>query len=264
MKHTASMIKIAKLIFLSSFITCFILSCKEQKENFPSITPLSDYMPLTVGKSFVYRLDSTISSDDAKSLVVHKYMVKDTIDAIVTDAQGKPSYRIRRFITDTAGIGPWTDNATFLATPLNNSSTGESIEFVDNNLRYIKLKAPVREGYIWPGNSYINTTTSNLLYLNAWDYTYQNAGLPETIGNQNYPDALTVLQHENEGGRENLSDTSVKFDQRIYSIEKYAKGIGLVYKEFIYWSFQRDPNDAYHYYFQENSYGVKLTLIKHN
>lgn len=264
MKKTASMIKITNLLILCSFFTCFIISCKEKKEDFLSITPLSDYMPLAVGKYFIYRLDSTVSSEDSKSLIVHKYQVKDSIDAIVTDAQGRQSYRIRRFITDSLGIGPWLDNATFFATPVSNTSTGESIEFVDNNLRFIKLKSPLKDGFTWPGNSYINTTTSTVKYLNGWNYTYEDLGLPLTIGNQNYPDAVTVLQQPDEGGLLNLADPAVKFDERNYSIEKYANGIGLVYKEFIHWAFQRDPNDDNHYYFEENSYGVKLTLINHN
>lgn len=264
MKKTASMIKIIKLLFLCSFTSCFIISCKEQKEDFPSNAPLSNYMPLAVGKYFIYRLDSTVASEDAKSLVVHKYQVKDTIDGIVSDAQGRKSYRIRRFINNETGTGTWLDNATILVTPVINTSTGESIEVVDNNLRYIKLKAPLRDGFTWQGNSYINTTTSAVKYLNGWEYVYEDFGLPLKIGSQNYPDALTVLQQPDEGGKLNLSDTTVKFDERNYSIEKYAGGIGLVYREFIHWAFQRDPGDANRYYFEENSYGVKLTLIKHN
>lgn len=264
MKKTASMIKITKQLLACSIVSCLITSCNQKKEDYPSITPLSQYMPLAVGKYFIYRLDSTVSSPDSRTLEVHRYRVKDSIDAIVTDAQGRQSYRIRRFITDSLGIGPWVDNATFLATPVSNSSTGESIEYVDNNLRFIKLKAPIREGFSWPGNSYINTTTTTIKYLDGWEYTYENLAAPLTVGGQTYTDAITVIQQPDEGGRLNLSDTSVKFDEKMYSVEKFASGVGMVYKEFIYWAFQRDPAEVNRYYFQENSFGVKLTLIKHN
>lgn len=266
MKKSASVIKAFKWMAPAICIISLISSCKQQKEDFPYPDTLDKYMPLAVGKSFTYRLDSTIPAIDAKSLVVHRYLVKDTIDAIVNDAQGRPSYRIRRFITDSLGAGPWIDNTTFLATPVSTPSLGASIEFVDNNLRFIKLKTPLKDGFTWKGNSYINTTPgyTNLYYLDDWDYTYQDMGTAATIGTNSYDDVATVLQHPDEGGNANLQDPNVTNDQRIYSIEKYASGIGLVYKEFIFWEFQRDPADAERYYFQDYSYGVKLTLIKHN
>lgn len=264
MKKSASMINTFKLLLVITISSIVVSSCKEQKEDYPALAPLSDYMPLTVGKYFIYRLDSTVISENAKQLLVRSYQVKDSIDAIVTDGSGRQTYRIRRFITDTLASGPWVDNATFYATPVTDPNLGESIEFVDNNMRFIRLKAPIREGFTWPGTSYINTTQSDVQYLNDWQFSYQDVGLPLTIGSQNFPDAITVIQNPDEGGTENLSDPNVKFDERNYSIEQYGKGVGLVYKEFIHWVFQRDVTNSDRYYFTENSYGVKLTLLSHN
>jgi hypothetical protein len=47
--------------------------------------------------------------------------------------------------------------------------------------------------------------------------------------------------------------------KKSFSKEVYAKGIGLIYKEFIRWTYQ--PPTAVNKYFQEGSFGIKLNLI---
>ena len=256
--------KLYKLIALSSIIIFFSVSCKPEKETLPEQPELNDYFALKVGRYFIYRLDSTIPREDAKKLIVRSYQVKDTIDAQFMDGDGNVSYRIRRFIRNLDGTGAWAGNATFYATINDKTPNGQAIEYVDNGLRFIKMKKPLRDGFTWPGNSYINTADDNLRYYDAWEYMYEAIDAPLTIGAKNYPASVTVLQQPDEGGKENTDDPSVKFDERNYSIEKYAKGTGLVFKEFIHWVFQRDPADAAIYYYTENSFGVKLTILEHN
>ena len=48
------------------------------------------------------------------------------------------------------------------------------------------------------------------------------------------------------------------YQQRNYSVEVYAKGIGLVYKEFLHWTWQATPPPAH---YENDSYGIKLSLI---
>lgn len=273
MKNSVAMSKLFQPLTVILLTLFAFTSCKEQKEDYPAIAPLSDYMPLAVGKYFIYRLDSTVASTDAKSLEIHRYRVKDSIDAIIKDNEGRDVYRVRRFINDSLGSGSWIDNASFTITPVVNAVNGESIEVVDNNLRFIKLKAPIRDGFSWNGNAYINTTSTNggYLYLNGWDYTYESIDAQLTLGNLNFPATITVVQQPytnsqipSDGVNRDITDTTLKFQEKVYAIEKYAKGTGLVYKEFLYSNFQRDAKDASKYYFSENTYGVKLTMIAHN
>jgi DNA modification methylase len=51
--------------------------------------------------------------------------------------------------------------------------------------------------------------------------------------------------------------TELPFGSTTYSIEKYANGIGLVYKEMIMWDYQ--PSSA-----SKTGFGIKLTMIDHN
>src|SRR5437660_1627405 len=48
---------------------------------------------------------------------------------------------------------------------------------------------------------------------------------------------------------------------RNYWIEKYARGIGLVYKEVVMWEYQPSsgPNPGYF-----NGFGLKMTILDHN
>jgi hypothetical protein len=76
--------------------------------------------------------------------------------------------------------------------------TRETIEVVENNLRYQKLKLPVSNGFSWKGNSYIDTNIpySEVSYLYDWDYTYDSVGMPYTVLNGTIPVALVVHQRD--------------------------------------------------------------------
>lgn len=209
--------------------------CKKQKDAFTITTHVSDYYPLQIGKYIIYQMDSTVFVNFDTLEEVHHYQVKDIVDAEITDNLGRPSYRIRRMIRDSAGTNQWVDNATFMATPLENS-----IEVVENNLRFIKLKSPVKEYYYWQGNSYINAV-NELGYLALWDYTYINVGQPFSLDNISVENTITVLQNDYSTGDPSLGP--IKAASKNYSIETYGKDIGLIYKDFIYWLY--DKNEVY-------------------
>jgi hypothetical protein len=223
--------KISLAIFV--LLLCSLLACKKETETLATAS-LSDYFPLEVGKTNIYRLDSTVPASFGAKLVVKSYQAKDTIESTFTDNEGRLSYRIFRFTRDTAALQPWIFAATFTATP-----TSEWIEYVDNNLRFLKLHAPITDGYVWPAHSFIDTRSINstVPYLDSWDYEYQNANTPYTVLNTAYDTTVTVLQHD-ETNPEGPFDPSLDLQIRTYGIEVFAKGIGLIYKEFLYWNWQ--------------------------
>lgn len=232
-----------------------LFSCKKETETLPA-SSLSDYFPLEPGKTYLYRLDSTVPASFGSSLIVKSYQAKDTIESSFTDNQGRLSYRIFRFIRDTAGLEPWSFGATFVATP-----TSEWIEYVDNNLRFLKLHAPVTEGYLWLAHSFIDTKSLNTTvgYLDDWEYEYQNAGAEFTVLNTTYDSTITVFQHDE-------TTPEGPFDPKNYyqlnkASEVYAKGVGLIYKEFLHWTWDINPPPAK---YVDGSYGIKLSLISHN
>jgi hypothetical protein len=233
-----------------------LFSCKKETETLQS-SSLTDYFPLVVGKTYLYRLDSTIPASFGSVLVVKSYQAKDSIESTFTDNEGRLSYRIFRETRDIAGSQPWTFATTLFATP-----TANTIEYVDNNLRFLKLHAPVVEGYSWLAHSFIDTRSFNTTvgYLDDWEYEYRNVDSGYSVLNKTYDSTITVFQHD-ETTPEGPFDPGLEVQIRTYGLEVYAKGVGLIYKEFLYWNWQRNPAPPK---YQDGSYGVRLRLISHN
>lgn len=229
--------------------------CRKETETFNTAT-LNDYYPLQPGKTFLYRLDSTVLASFGSALTVKSYQAKDTIESTFSDNQGRLSYRIFRFVRDTAGLKPWQFAATYYATP-----TKKSVEYVDNNLRFLKLTAPITEGNSWKGNSYIDTKSLNtsVPYLDEWQYEYKDFGRAFKVFNTTYSSTVTVYQQDETTPPGPFDPKN--YQQRNLGTEVYAKGVGLVYKEFLHWTWQTTPPPAR---FEDGSYGVKLRLISYN
>jgi hypothetical protein len=239
-----------KRILLTTLSAIVLFSCKKQTEAL-STPALSDYFPLKIGNTLFYRLDSTVSTAFGASLTVKSYQAKDSVEATFTDNQGRLSYRIYRYIRDTAGLQPWRFASTLFATP-----TDQAIEYVENNMRFVKLTAPLRAGYSFKAHSFIDTKPpSPVSYLDEWDYMYEKVGERFTIKNRTFDSTITVFQQDETSP--NVPFNPNEYQQRNYGREVYAKGVGLIYKEFLHWTWQAAPVRGY----EDGSYGVKLTLL---
>jgi hypothetical protein len=236
MRKLFSFTVIASLIIFSA--------CKKSVEEYPA-PPLSDYFPLTVGKYITYSLDSTVYYDNfGNTSSIKSYQVKLVVDAQITDGLGRPAYRIIRYIRNSPTAAFLPDN-TFMAL-----NTGTSIEYIENNLRFLKLKAPIQQDYTWKGNSFINTNSQipYLKFYDDWDYSYDSLYMPAKIGAITVDSTIKVAE---------INDQTAI--DRTFSEAKYAKGIGLVYRNFLYWN-KGNANGTY----SDASYGVTMKMIDHN
>ena len=245
-----------RIILLASAVGMLAFAgCKKSEEM--QMIPVSDYAPLLVGKYITYQLDSTIYTDFGVTKEVHSYEVKYEVDAEITDNLNEPAFRVVRYIRPVAG-SLWTPDATFMA-----KNTGQSLEFVENNLRFIKLRQPISNGFSWKGNSYFDTQSqfSELDYLDDWDYQYENVGEPLTLGSLIFPSTLTVNQRDeiigNPGDPQFYSEVNT-------SVEKYAQGVGLIYKDFYHDEYQPPTTIGGSGYHVDGSYGIRLTAIDYN
>ena len=242
-------------LFLLIIITAAIIlsACKKKSEDLqtPSV---SEYYPLQVGKYITYNLDSTIFINFGTKDTVISYQVKHVVDAAITDNLGRPAYRIIRYIRKTPA-NAWAADNTFMAVP-----TEFSIEFIENNLRFLKLKAPVRNGFSWKGNTYIDTYSlnSDLKYLDDWDYTYDSLNTKITLGALTVDSTLKVAQRNEVIG--NPADPN-SYSEINYGAEKYGRGVGLVFRNFLHVEYQ-PPTPGHGGYKQ--GYGVRMTMIDHN
>ncbi len=171
-----------------------------------------EYYPLTQGKYVVYDVDSTVYTDLPPSSINTKYRIKEKIADSFTDNQGKPAIRLERYIKKyNAGKSydsiPWTIKEVWMV-----NADNRSIQVSERNVRYTKLIFPIQENASWNGNAK-NT-------IGEWLYSYSYIDKTETINNNMLEKVLMVKQFEL---RTLISYQSYK--------EKYAKNIGLVYRE---------------------------------
>jgi len=240
------------VLFLLTF-TILAASCKKS-ELVPGAANMEEYYPLEVGKYITYRLDSTAYDNLNTVKAVRTYVVRDLIDEIIKDNLGRDTYRIRRMMRSNTDTTVWIDNATFLV-----YRDRQRTEFMENNLRFIKLINPVRDFTAWWGNSYINVQDDFLSFYDSWEYYYDKTGQPFELNGKVYPETITVQQID-QLLPEN-ADTSDK--SRFYiltrSSEVYARGIGLIYKDFLYENWDANSES-----YEPNSYGIRLTILNHN
>jgi hypothetical protein len=243
------------------FLSIQLTGCDKKKDDFTS-DPVTDYINLQTGKYILYRLDSTRFVNFGQKDTVITYFAKDTVEGPVTDNLGRAGWRVVRYLRDTATAtnDEWTPVLTYQVIP-----SRENIEVKEANFRYLKLVLPVKDGYSWRGNGYLPSNPYGDIYefsndedIQDWDYTYQDVGLSAVLNNKNYDSTLTVVQIADST---NLPVTANVPASKTFWVEKYAKNIGLIYKEVEMWEYQPQTtgNSAY---FQ--GFGIKMTIIDHN
>ena len=240
-------------------IIAFLIGCKESKEDFIRESP-SDYLPLQTGKYFTYRLDSLVFPQAGRGEETRYYQEKNVVDAQFTDNLGRTSFRIFRYLRDTAATLPWQPAGSYLITPLDGS-----VEVVEDNMRVVKLVTPIKEGTTWNGNRFLGDepyatkySFSNDDNMEDWDFAIEEAGETVQLGTKTFNDVITVRSID-ESLNAPVTDTKA-FGSKSFSEEKYAKGIGLIQQELTLWEYQ--PNTGGTAY--KIGFGVKRRLIDYN
>lgn len=250
-----------------------VTACQDKKEILDGhdYQPerLQELLPLQPGKYLTYKLDSLVFTGLGLVKELHTYQEKNVVDAEITDASGRPSYRVYRYLRDEAGNEPWRSAGTYFITIADNR-----VEWVENNRRVVKMVLPVKEGVTWKGNQYLpsepyspeinNFSVGNA--LRTWDFVYE-AETNETIGNFDLPGVRTVFHIDEstnlDADDELISETS--YAARSYSVEKYAKDLGLVYQKLLLWEYQpEEPGSTANYKGRYKGFGVTRTLIDYN
>jgi hypothetical protein len=240
------------LIVSMVLLSVIAVACNEK--DVASYPKLTGYYPVAVGKTFKYRLDSILPVNFGQSLQTRYYMAKDSIESQFTDALGRPSFRVYRYLRDSSETQPWTYKVTNVITI---DANNRRIEYVENNLRFIVLKEPISEGFNWKGNSFIDTKSggSPVAYLDEWSYTYMDIGQPFTVRKGKFDTTITVLQADEVSPPGPFNPSF--YQQTNYAKEVYAKGVGLIYKEFLHKTWDLSPGP----HWVDDSYGVKLNLV---
>jgi hypothetical protein len=244
------------------FASLYLTSCSKKTEQLET-EQLSEYTNLVVGKYITYRLDSLVYTNFGRAEEVHSYQVKHVIDAQITDALGRPSYRVYRYIRDSSGTQSWEPNGTYFVTPLN-----DQLEVIEDNLRFIKLHMPMREGFSWKGNKYLPDNAYDFFsHLNSydadiqlWDYYYDRFEPTVSHRGKIYNDVWTVEEYD-EIINIPVTDPSL-YGSVIRAVEKYSKNIGLVFREYTLWEYQPNTTGTGGPY--RTGFGITMWMIDHN
>ncbi|MEK6615464.1 MAG: hypothetical protein AABZ32_05045 [Bacteroidota bacterium] len=199
--------------FFLSFLFIGFFACKKDK-SVESTTDFGyNYFPDNTGHYIIYQVDS-IHYDDV-NLSPHdtiRYLLKELIASTFLDNSGRQTLRMERYYKFYNKNIPydslqWTGPRVWYA-----NKTSSTFEKVEENIRYIRLIFPVSNGKQWDGNVY-NT-------LGNKNYEIISVDKPEIINTINFDSIVTVNQFQ-----------QIDFIQHRYEIEKFARNVGLIYKE---------------------------------
>ena len=209
------------LLFL---FTALLYSCSEntKTEDF-NVEFGYEYFPLEIGQYRTYVVDSTLYDiGPSAEIIVRKSrtFVKHEITDTIMDNLGRIGYVVERYerVNDSLQWeikDIWT---TF--------KTDSEAEWVEENLRFIKMVFPLKDGVSWNGNRFIDATTivsvagESVEVFKSWSYEVQDMGIAMNYSALNFDDVAIISQADSE----NLIEIRE-------SEEHYAKGVGLVFRE---------------------------------
>jgi hypothetical protein len=204
-----------------------------------------DYFPTGLGHFVTYACDSIVFPDIGTNTETYKFKIKEVIDSAFTDNSGRPAVRIARYKKwvqyDTL---PVTDTTWHLQDIWWANLTNTTAEVVEENTRFIKLAFPVELNKVWDGNAQNS--------LGKTDYEYTSVDEPLNLGGTNYEKTLNVNQ-------------SNDINNLLYykkDDEKYAKGVGMIFKELKDYTWEQDNGNIL---VGTIKYGLwyKMTAIAH-
>lgn len=200
------------ILFFCSALGVLVYSCKKDTKAVQTIDMGYNYFPDDVNSYVIYEVDSTWQDDKSGVDTAFRYLLMEKIESAFIDNSGRPALRIERYKKIYNAVVPydsmpWSSPKIWYA-----NLTATTAEKVEENIRYIKLTFPAREGKEWDGNTF-NT-------LGQKYYEIISVDEPETVNSVSFDSVITVLQNK-----------QIDFIQYVYEVEKYARNVGLVYKE---------------------------------
>jgi len=238
-----------KHFMLMFLVFSSFLSCNEKEFE----APLDqneygyDYYPLELGQIRVYKVDSILFDVGSGNLPVRDsstvYIREEIVEVLSLPEADLLQVRVERQIADEVG-GPWK----ILDVVTRARSTNQGY-YSESNVQLINLVFPLRKGVRWNGTAFVAqglpvfVLGSEIEMYKGWDFQVTDEGIAESVGEEDYSEVATIVQSANE----NLIELR-------NSIEKYARGVGLVYR-------QREIVDSYCKYESASTYCNGLDWI---
>jgi hypothetical protein len=200
------------LLFLFLFVSVCWFSCK--KDNELHYDAGYGYSPTDVGRYVIYDVDSVIYNAFNHDTIHYKYQLKEYLQSVFPDNEGRPSLRIERSVRAYSSTLPYDSIPWVLKNVWYSTRTPTDFERVEDNVRYVRLSFPTVNFRNWNGNAQ-NT-------LGDWEYAYNGTDQKLNVNGLHFDSTLTVNEH---------IDTNL-LTYQVYT-ELYAKNVGLISRQVI-------------------------------
>lgn len=236
--------------------------CNPSEKQTPYPFSLEELIVLTPGKYITYRTDSLVFPQFGRQIATRSYLIKHVVDSPFIDNLGRTAYRINRFINDTMAQGSWQPAGSFSVT-----RTTDRTEWAEDNRRFVKLQQPLVPGYSWKGNRYLPDQPFEPLYnfsnddnMQNWNYQCTTNSGSFTFRNKTYQQVVTIEQADEQFNVPVVQTTAYAFRNR--AVDRFSRGIGLVYREFECWEYQPNTGGSGGPY--RVGFGIKQWMVDHN
>lgn len=202
----------------------FLAGCKEDDCCSDPVDFKYDFFPLGEGLTSTFHIDSVVFLSLGEEKAISSFIQRETIMPADPDLDEKMVHKIRIERYDSLENRWVTTGFEHL------ERSKSSLEQTEENFRYVKLGFPAVEGQSWKGNIFFDSNIEVVIGNDViqpfkdWpeEYFISEISESETIGDQTYAKVATVVHVDHD------------FDlEKRYSVEKYAFGVGLVFKEMV-------------------------------
>jgi hypothetical protein len=208
------------LIFIAGIFSLSLLeSCKREVYEIPQSD--TSYFPIDSGTYAIYNVKYVLYNDFESRVDTFNYLLKELVGETETDNQGKPYRRIERYILNDSSTS-WEFRQVWAAQLLGNFAYR-----IEDNQRFVTISFPLFKGKEWDGLVYIRKDTTISIpggtidmYKDWGNFKVLSLDEPEFIAGVNYDSVLTIQRVE-----------KINNIERRYSLEKYAKNIGLISRQ---------------------------------
>ena len=186
------------------FFSGILYSCKRDKGIAPDLG--YNYYPTAIGWFIEYEIDSIAYNDFTNKIDTTHYYLREIIESEFENAAEMPSFRIERYKRNNLNEN-WTISDVWFGIKSNTH-----IIRVEENIRFVKLIFPIKNGLRWNGNNFNS--------LGEQNYEYLNKDEPFKVNDLTFDSTVVVKQFEN-----------INLIEKQEFKEVYARNIGLIYKE---------------------------------
>jgi hypothetical protein len=190
------------VIILSSFL---LFACDNINSNLPPPQDGGKFFYPQTGQSIIYDVEDTQYELSGK-FTMKNYQLKEVNSSTFKDAEGKEALRIERYRREN-DTQKWVIDSIFIG----KKEIDKALK-IENNVTYVKISFPLKEGLKWNGNAY-NSFGNDIYELKKVNQKLQ-------INGQKFDNTFSVIQQND--------STLVDLKRRI---EIYAEGIGMIYQE---------------------------------